>query len=133
MLELLITPCPTKTEINEHLNLLATNFTELAVLSDLNASLEESLLYCSIFVCLQTEQAEYCRNELRRLLGGVNYQHLIAFIAYVKTCHVWLEAHPEVTCEADKRVIDNLDSLIEEEPGLADIFGNYSGSQLGEI
>lgn len=124
VLELLTTPCPTKTEINKHLNLLATHCNQLVVLS-LNASLEESLLYCSIFVCLQTEQAEHCRNELRRLLGAVNYQYLIAFIAYVKTCHVWLEAHPEVICEADKRVIDNLDSLIEEEPGLADIFGNY--------
>lgn len=125
VLELLTLPCPTKTEINEHLSLLAAHSNQLVVLSELNASLEESLLYCSIFVCLQTEPAEYCRNELRRLLGAVNYQHLIAFIAYVKTCHVWLEAHPEVSCEADKRVIDNLDILIEKEPGLADIFGSY--------
>ncbi len=125
VLELLASPPPTKTEIDAYLQLLAAQSSELTVLSELNASLEESLLYCSIFVSLQPKQAEHCRNELRRLLGAVNYQHLITFVAYVKTCHAWLEAHAEVTYEADQRAINNLDSLIEEEVGLADFFQNY--------
>jgi PAS domain S-box-containing protein len=36
-----------------------------------------------------------------------------------------MEAHPEVAYADDKRVIDHLATLLEEEPGLADFFQNY--------
>jgi len=55
----------------------------------------------------------------------VNYQHLVAFIAYVKTCLVWMEAHPEIAYEGDKRVQNHLGALLEDEPCLADFFRNY--------
>ncbi|MBF2064166.1 MAG: response regulator [Calothrix sp. C42_A2020_038] len=123
VLELLEAPIPTITDVEEHLNTLRAQSVPI-VWSEPNSQLEESLLYCSIFIALP-DSAEYYRQELRRILGSVNYQHLIAFIAYVKTCHVWMEAHPEVAYEADKRVIDHLGALLEKEPNLVDFFRNY--------
>lgn len=124
VLELLESPPPTEIEIDEHLRLLAVQPEVLKVLS-FNPVIEKSLLYCSIFISLKRESNEYCRTELRRLLGSSTYAHLVTFIAYVKTCHEWTEAHPEIAYEADKRVIDHLGALVEEEPGLADFFQNY--------
>jgi hypothetical protein len=128
VLELLDSPPPTEAEIDEHLKVLAAQPGGLTVLPESNSALEESLLYCSIFIALEREEAEYCRSELRRLLGPVNYQHLVSFIAYVRTCHAWMEAHPEVAYEyeADKRAQEHLGALLEDEPGLADFFRNYS-------
>lgn len=125
VLELLESPPPTETDINKHLSILTRAPSGLTVLPKSNSALEASLLYCSIFISLEKEQAEYCRTELRRLLGLGNYQHLVTFVAYIKTCHVWIEAHPEVAYEADKRAIDHLGALLESEPGLADFFCNY--------
>lgn len=142
VLELLESPPPTETEIDEHLRLLAAQPKVLKVLS-FNPVIEKSLLYCSIFISLKRESNEYCRTELRRLLGSSTYAHLVTFIAYVKTCHEWIEAHPEIVYKADKRVIDHLSALVKEEPGLADFFQNYvervrrerqiSTEQLAEI
>lgn len=125
VLELLESPLPTKSDINEHLSLLATQLNGLTVWPEDNSPLEKSLLYCSIFIALERDEAEHCRRELRRLLGCVNYQHLVTFIAYVKTCHMWMEAHPEVSYLADNRAIAHFDALLGDEPGLADFFKNY--------
>jgi hypothetical protein len=123
VLELLESPFPTVTDIDEHLKIVATQYQSLAVLP-VNSQLEASLLYCTIFIALAS-QAEHYRQELLRIIGSVTYNHLIAFIAYVKTCHVWMEAHPEVSYEADLRVIAHLGPLLEEEPDLADFFRHY--------
>ncbi len=126
VLELLESPPPTENEIDEHLSVLSAYSGGLEVLP-LNEAFEESLLYCAIFIALERDQAEYCRSELRRILGPVNYQLLVSLIAYVRTCHAWMEAHPEIAYqyEADKRARDYLGATLEEEPGLAEFFRNY--------
>lgn len=126
VLDLLESPPPVETDIDAHLRVLAAHPDRLTDLSELNSALEDSLLSCAIFMSVEGEQANYYRTSLRRLLGAVNYQHLVSFIAYVKTCHAWIEAHPEVTYETDKRVQDNLGALLQEEPGLADFFRQYN-------
>lgn len=126
VLELLESPPPTEKEVAAHLYMLVRSDSKQIVLSDINAAIEKSLLHCSIFIFLEREQADYCRTELRRLLGPENYQHLVTFLAYIKTCHLWMEAHPEVTYEADNRVIEQLGNLFEEAPRLADFFCNYT-------
>ncbi|MBH8572072.1 EAL domain-containing protein [Nostocaceae cyanobacterium CENA369] len=125
VLELLESPPPTEKEVATHLYMLGRSDSEQIVLSDLSSVIEKSLLFCSIFIFLEREQAEYCRSELRRLLGPVNYQHLVTLLAYIKTCHLWMEAHPEVNYEADNRVIEQLSNLLEEAPSLTDFFCNY--------
>ncbi len=125
VLKLLEAPPPEETDIDKYLRNLTAQPELLRVWPESNSILEESLLYCSISIALQQKRTEDCRNELRRLLGAVNYQHLVAFIVYIKTCHAWMEAHAEVAYEADKRVQENLHLLLEEEPKLANFFQNY--------
>ncbi len=124
VLELLEATVPNSTDIEKHFSFLAAQSNFPIVWPEPKSQLEESLLYSSIFIALPDCSEDY-RHKLRRVLGSVNYQHLVAFIAYVKTCHVWMEAHPEVAYEADKRVIDHFGALLEDEPGLADFFRNY--------
>ncbi len=125
VLELLELPSPENLDIDAHLKILAVDRDRLRDLSELNSVLEDSLLYCAIFISQEREQADYYRSELRRLLGSVNYQHLVTFIAYVKMCHAWMEAHPEVAHAADKRSQEHLAALLGDEPGLADFFSDY--------
>jgi len=125
VLALLESPPPMETEVNKHLNLLAAQPGVLEVFPEANSILEESLLACAIFIFLERNEADYCRNELSRFLGAANYQHLVIFVAYVRTCHAWMEAHAEVAYEADKRAQDHLGILLAEEPGLTEFFRNY--------
>lgn len=124
ILELLTSPVPTETEINQHLEFLATQ-PNLSNFPDSNSAVEKSLFWCAVTIFLEQDQAVTCRSRLRRLLGETNYQHLITFIAYVKTCHIWMEAHPDVNYEMDKRAQDYLGVLLAEAPGLGDFFSTY--------
>ncbi|OKH51753.1 hybrid sensor histidine kinase/response regulator [Calothrix sp. HK-06] len=124
VLELLEATVPDSTDIEKHFSFLAGESDFSIGCLEPNSQFEESLLYCSIYIALP-DCSEHYRLRLRRILGSVYYQHLVIFIAYIKTCHVWMEAHPEVAYEADKRVIDNFGALIEDEPSLADFFRNY--------
>lgn len=116
---------PDKQEVDRHLHLLAAQEDVLKILSDLNSILQESLLCCSIFIALETDLSEDYRDQLRRILGDENYQYLVTFIAYVKTCHEWMKAHPEVRYETDKRVQEHFSDLAVEEPRLVDFFNTY--------
>ncbi|MCY1073079.1 ATP-binding protein [Archangium lansingense] len=89
------------------------------------AELEEDLFRCSVFLFVQQAQAERCRERIRRLLSPMFYGHLTAFLAYVKACHLWVEAHPELSYEADPRVRENLGPMLREEPRLGDFFARY--------
>ena len=124
VLEMLESSSPTVENIDEHLRILAAQ-PEMTVWSESNSALIVSLFYCSVFIYLEPDRAKECHQELRRILGSLTYQHLVTFIAYVKTCHVWMEAYPEVAYEADKRVQENLGAFLEDEPRLADFFRNY--------
>lgn len=125
VLELLIAPPPVEADIDSYLELLAAQPKPLKNWSELHPILEESLLYCSIFIAVEHERAERCRQELHRFLEPTQYQHLVIFIAYVKMCHAWMDGHPEVAYEADQRVKDNLSALLAEEPDLEVFFRNY--------
>ncbi|MBD0334908.1 MAG: GAF domain-containing protein [Cyanobacteria bacterium Co-bin13] len=125
VLDLLDAPPPVETDITKHLTLLAGQPESLQPWVNADSPLEESLLYCAIFIGIEHTQADFCRQELRRLLGAVTYQHLVTFIAYTKFCHAWIEAHPEVTYEADQRAQENLGALLLEEPDLEVFFRDY--------
>jgi PAS domain S-box-containing protein len=89
------------------------------------SDLEEDLFRCSVFLFVHQAQAEWCRERVRRLLSPVLYGHLIAFLAYVKGCHLWVEAHPELSYEADQRAREHLGFLLQEDPRLGEFFGGY--------
>ncbi len=62
---------------------------------------------------------------LRRLLGYRDYHYLVLFLEYKHTCLDWVAQHPQLSHDADQRVIANLGPLLEEEPELADFFRTY--------
>ncbi|MEP0890755.1 PAS domain S-box protein [Leptolyngbya sp. FACHB-16] len=124
VLELLEAPPPREAEVEHHLAVLAAHGESLqAWPSDLEV--ETSVLYCAIFIALQPESSEPHRAMLRQLLGVTYYHYLVSFIAYVKTCHVWMESNPEVAYQDDRRVQDYFASLTADTPELADFFINY--------
>ncbi|HEX5750106.1 MAG TPA: ATP-binding protein [Archangium sp.] len=90
------------------------------------SALEEDLFRCSVFLFVHQARAERCRERVRRLLGPVLYGHLVVFLAYVKSCHLWVEAHPELSYEADERAREHLGWLLQEEPRLGEFFAGYA-------
>lgn len=133
VLKLLESSSPTEVDIASHLETLIAQPDQITTWIGLNSALEESLIQCSIFIALEPEQAQNCRSELSRLLGTINYQHLIGLIAYIKTCSTWVESHPEIVYEADQRVQEQLSFLLMEEPLLGSFFRNYRQKVKSEL
>lgn len=126
VLKILDEPAPyDEIELREQISLLNTT-NPLNAWPEKDSELEESIFACSVFIFLEPSRSEQCRAELRRVLGNVHYNRLIEFLSYVKTCHLWVEAHPEISYEADKRAIENLGPLLKEKPQLAEFFKNYN-------
>lgn len=98
VLKLVESPPPTKTDIDKHLKILV----EQSFLKWQETSvLEESLLFCAIFIAIEQRASAYYRQQLRQIIGAIDYQHLVTLIAYIKMRHEWTEAYPEVAFAAD--------------------------------
>jgi two-component system cell cycle sensor histidine kinase/response regulator CckA len=124
---LLTEPAPTtEIEIIRHRDLLAAQSSPLEEWPASGSALDESLMACSIYSFLNPRQAEDCRAQLRRLLGKEMCAYLMVFLGYVKTCHLWVEMHPELSYEADQRAQENPGHLLAEEPRLAEFISNYT-------
>jgi diguanylate cyclase (GGDEF)-like protein/PAS domain S-box-containing protein len=90
-----------------------------------NSNFEESLIiYCSA-VFLGSSQAGRCAAELRDVLGSAYYANLVALLASIKSAHLWIETHPDVSYEQHPIVQRNLPVLVQDEPSLAEIFRNH--------
>src|SRR5215470_3785453 len=112
-------------DLEELLKLLAAESAPLARWPTPNSTLEQALLRCAEMSFLNTPGVERCRSELRRLLGLVNHTHLIRFLSHVKMEHLWIEAYPEISYQADERTMKILESLVQDQPRLADFFSRY--------
>src|SRR5262245_562942 len=112
-------------DIEGPLHTLAAADSPLPVWPEPGSRLEEALLRCSEISFLNARGAAVCRAELRRLLGVVNHTHLIRFLSWVKLAHLWIEAYPEVSYQADERTMKLLSALVQDEPRLADFFNQY--------
>jgi PAS domain S-box-containing protein len=118
-------PPASDADIEGLLHTLAAAASPLHVWPEPGSRLEEALLVCAEISFLNTSGAAACRAELRRILGHVNHAHLIQFLSFVKLAHLWIEAHPEVSYEADARTMEQFAALVQDEPRLADFFNNY--------
>jgi hypothetical protein len=127
VLALLESPPPTDADIARELAALVDERAALAAWPDPGSPLEVTLMNCSIHLFVHGNETEACQAEMRRLLGPVLYARLIEFLAYVSTCLLWVETHPELAYEADKRAQDHLGALLDQEPGLLDFFRSYAG------
>jgi signal transduction histidine kinase/ActR/RegA family two-component response regulator len=62
---------------------------------------EEAVFACATHVFLQTPQAPRCLEALRGGFSGALFQHLMVFLAFVRTAHYWTKVHPELGFEDD--------------------------------
>jgi hypothetical protein len=131
VLRLLEAPPRVDEGIAAQLSLLAAQPAPLTEWPAAGSALEAALMDGAIFVFLFPDRAERCQRELRRLLGA-RYPRLAEFLAYVRGCHGWVEAHPELAYQADERARANLGPLIEQEPQLAAFFRDYRRRVLEE-
>jgi hypothetical protein len=131
VLALLETPPPADTEVTDALTVLAAAPGPLTDWPPPGSLLEDALIACAIFMFREPDHAARGQTEMRRLLGS-RYARLTEFLAYVKTCHAWVEAHPELAYEADQRARDHLGALLEQDARLAEFFRDYRGRVLRE-
>ena len=73
----------------------------LAALPESDTQTEEAIFACSTHVFLQTPQATMCLDALRRIFDTVTFEHLLVFLAFVRTPHFWTKLHPELRVEDD--------------------------------
>ncbi len=127
VLDLLERPAPSdKTGIKEHVAALSAEPGPRRTWPEPNSALEASLIHCSEFVFLNPGDADLCVTAIRRFLSLANYARWAAFLSYVKTYFTWVEAHPELSYQADKRARENLEPLLKDAPGLAEFFSKYN-------
>lgn len=62
---------------------------------------EEVIFGLASHVFLQTANAPGCLDALRAVLGESRLQHLMVFLAFVRTAHYWTRVHRELTLEDD--------------------------------
>jgi PAS domain S-box-containing protein len=86
---------------------------------------DEALFGCAVLLFLQPEKGAPSWTRLRERLGSARYNALVALLGYVRTCHTWVETHPELVYEVDLRAQQHLGPLLSEEPCLADFFMDY--------
>lgn len=92
---------------------------------DGDAELEDAIGRACILIYLKPADTGPSRAELRHLLGANIHAHLIAFIAYARMFHFWMEAHPEITYHSEPPVRSHILNLLQEEARLAPFFRNY--------
>jgi PAS domain S-box-containing protein len=63
--------------------------------------MEEAIFACTTHAFLQTTDAPRCLDALKRALGESQFQHLMVFLAFVRTAHYWTMVHPELDIEED--------------------------------
>lgn len=135
VLHLLTSPAPTTAEIKEELKALAqlcagiTSVTDcLTCFPDPDSALAKAIFACCVYIFVNPGQDAGCRQKLYQILQQEDYNHLMAFLSYIKNCHVWVEAHPALAYQVDLWAQASLEALFVAEPSFVDFFSNYNES-----
>lgn len=86
----------------------------LAELPGPDTPAEEAVFACAAHVFLETPDAAGCLDALRRGLGGVRFQYLLVFLAFVRTAHFWSRV------QTGLRVEDDVEHLLATNAHLAE-------------
>ena len=62
------------------------------------SSMEEAIFACASHAFFGETR---CLEVLKRVFGESRFQHLLVFLAFVRTAHYWTKAHPELAMEDD--------------------------------
>ena len=90
-------------QLERLLSLCSSCDAPLAELPDSDSAMEEALFACAGHVFLTTPDSSRCLGALRRMLGDSRFQHLLVFLAFIRTAHYWTKVHAELTMEEDLR------------------------------
>ncbi|GCF11009.1 sensor histidine kinase [Dictyobacter arantiisoli] len=124
ILALLHTPLPTEQEISQYVKHMRTQPKALEDWPPANSQLDLILFACIAHLFIQKQRAPICRQELQRLLGD-NYVFLTALFNYIRSCHSWIEADPDLFGDDDEEMhqifhqtfgeVQQLEAFLEEE------------------
>jgi PAS domain S-box-containing protein len=114
IIRLIRRPFPRAEQVEPYLSLCAACDASLSELPQPDSAMEESLFACATHVFLQTGEAPRCLAALRHVLGESLLQHLMVFLAFVRTAHYWTKVHAELTIEEDlKHLLATQQTLAE--------------------
>lgn len=87
------------------------------------SDLEASVFCCAGHVFNQTTRADDCMEALKAVFMPALYEHLLAFLTFIKAAHFWTQLHPELELESDLdrlyAVQEQLAQCVMADPGLA--------------
>ena len=107
-------PLPRGDALEFHLTVLETDAASLGCLPESDSAVEEAVFACATHVFLQTPQAARCLEVLRKAFTDPLFQHLMVFLAFVRTAHYWTKVHPELGLEDDvKQLFTTHEALAE--------------------
>jgi len=79
-----------------------------------DSPLELALVACASHVFVQTPDAPSCLEALKHALGESRLQHLLVFLAFIRTAHYWSKVHSELSIEEDlKELLSTHERLAE--------------------
>jgi diguanylate cyclase (GGDEF)-like protein/PAS domain S-box-containing protein len=122
-------PAPAPADVEQARALLAGFPRPIAQWPEQNPVFGEGMLTLCAAVFLGLKDSELCADALQDLLGEA-YGALMLLLAYAKSAHFWLEAHPEIGCEAHPTVRRNFFPLVRQEPHLVEVFQNHRSRPL---
>ena len=88
-------------QLERLLSLCSSCDAPLAELPDSDSAIEEAIFACAGHAFLTTPDSSRCLEALRRVLGDSRFQHLLVFLAFIRTAHYWTKVHAELTMEED--------------------------------
>lgn len=91
------------------------------------SAVEEAVFACGTHVFLQTPQAARCLAALQKVFPDSLFQHLLVFLAFVRTAHYWTKVHPELGFE------DDVKQLFAAHEALAECVLNDPEAPTGEM
>ena len=106
ILALLELPRPLDAEVEEYLVTLSAAPIVLSAFPISDSPQELALIGCATIIFLQGAMEEACRECVERVLGPELFNSFSLYLAYIKTCHTWLEMHPDISCETDEQLHD---------------------------
>ena len=114
VLRLLRRTLPRGVQAEPHIARCAVPDAPLAALPPPDSDMEEAMFTCAAHAFLQTSDAPRCLIALKRALGEVRFEHLMVFLAFVRTAHYWTKVHTELVFEEDvKRLLATHELLAE--------------------
>ncbi len=138
VVRLLLRPVPRAADLKPLLADLADAPAPLPDLPASGAPLEEAVFACAAHVFLDTPDAPACLDTLRRALGDGRFQHLMVFLAFVRTAHFWSKVQPGLRMEDDVRELlatqeELARAVFDDQEGRAAPVGRALAAELASL